>query len=74
MYKTMSLEVSLERLLNSIIGNEIGLEKPSEFALVIYGLQSLVLSLESLYSFNKASQGTTNVCKVSLSYIIPWSP
>ena len=48
MYKTMSLELSLERLLHSIIGNEIVLEKPLDFALVIYGLQSLVLPLERL--------------------------
>ena len=70
----MSLELSLERLLHSIIGNGIVLEKPSEFALVLYGLQSLVLSLECRYGFNKASQGTVTVCKVFLSYIILWSP
>ena len=70
----MSLELSLECLLHSIIGNGIVLEKPSELALVLYGLQSLVLSLERHYGFKKASQGTATVCKDFPSYIIPWSP
>ena len=74
MYKNMSLELSLERILHSVIGNGIVLEKSSEFALVIHGLQSWVLSLERHYGFNKASQGTVTVCKVFLCYIIPWSP